>query len=443
MIHRPTYNTETNTQNHQTAVISLLKNPLSVWESVADTIHNFTILRPVPKIENQNTQSHLYIGLFPLYANFIEMTMPIQNTMSNSSVLWVGVGVLENAAWMYALAELQKISDLYNHKLTFLLLDANQNTYKLENTNPYMAFWYSQLKHGIVEKQYHGWRLGVQSLDTAHSIVSFLHQYPIDYATGSLLLGDTFQTKPTLLPNPNRQKPKAIIFGASSSVGAHIGEQLLKQGFVVYLHYNNTPLDTLVVRLGMAYGQDCVHSFAANLSDPKSLQGALAFCQSLGSLHTVVYACGVTENSILPLSRADSWQGFYQTNTFGFFSVVQGLLRQFIKQNHGNFIVISSVAGIVGNKGQSLYSSSKAALHGFIKSQHQEWQTKNIQFNAIVPGFIDTKQGMAHNISIPTDQIPEGRLAKPEEIAHAVGLLSYESSISGNIWVLDGGLSCI
>ena len=131
-------------------------------------------------------------------------------------------------------------------------------------------------------------------------------------------------------------------------------------------------------------------------------------------------------------------------NLKGAFNCSKAVVRSMMKQRYGRIVNISSVSGQAGQVGQTNYSASKAGLIGFTKSVAREYASRNIQVNAVAPGFIDTAMSQA----IPPKEremlikaIPMERLGAPEDIANVVTFLASDRAayITGQVLVVDGG----
>ncbi len=159
----------------------------------------------------------------------------------------------------------------------------------------------------------------------------------------------------------------------------------------------------------------------------------------------LVNNAGITRDNLLPGLSQEDIDDVIDVNLKGCIYVTRALTRNFVKNHGGSVINISSVVGLMGNKGQTNYSASKAGLVGFTKAFSKEYGRKNIRCNAIAPGFIDT--GMTAVLSKEQSaeiekQIPMGRIGQPEDIAKlALFLASNDSGyITGEIIKVDGGL---
>jgi len=185
---------------------------------------------------------------------------------------------------------------------------------------------------------------------------------------------------------------------------------------------------------------------ACEVSDGAQVADAIAAAeQALGPIDILVNNAGLTrDNILLRLSEAD-WDAVLDANLKGAFLTMRAVTKGMMKRRSGRIINISSVVGIIGNKGQANYAASKAGLIGLTKSAAREYASRGILINCIAPGFIETDMTAA----LPEDarkvlleEIALGRLGSPGDIADAVLFLASDlaSYMTGQVLVVDGGM---
>jgi 3-oxoacyl-[acyl-carrier protein] reductase len=186
--------------------------------------------------------------------------------------------------------------------------------------------------------------------------------------------------------------------------------------------------------------------FACDVSDSSAVAQLVADTESaFGSLDILVNNAGLTRDNIVMRLKDDDWDAVLDANLRGAFATIRAASKGMMKRRWGRIINISSVVGLIGNKGQANYAASKAGLIGLTKSVAKELASRNILVNAIAPGFIETEMTDAMTPEARKgliDAIPLGRLGSPADIAHAVAFLSsdYASYITGQVLVVDGGM---
>jgi len=187
-------------------------------------------------------------------------------------------------------------------------------------------------------------------------------------------------------------------------------------------------------------------AFACDVSDVASVTALVAAVEeSFGSLDVLVNNAGLTRDNIMLRLKDEDWDAVIDANLRGAFVAIRAATRGMMKRRWGRIINISSVVGLVGNKGQSNYAASKAGLIGLTKSVAKEFASRNVLVNAIAPGFIETDMTNAMTAEARaalTGSIPLERLGSPNDIAAMVAFLASEhaSYITGQVLVVDGGM---
>lgn len=159
----------------------------------------------------------------------------------------------------------------------------------------------------------------------------------------------------------------------------------------------------------------------------------------------LVNNAGITRDNLLMRMTEEDWDLVLDTNLKGTFNYCRAVSKHMISQREGKIINISSVVGLIGNPGQVNYSASKAGMIGLTKTLAKELASRNIQVNAVAPGFVETsmteKLTPQQRESLLT-MIPMKRTAQPEEIAGVVVFLASPAAryITGQVLCVDGGL---
>jgi len=163
-----------------------------------------------------------------------------------------------------------------------------------------------------------------------------------------------------------------------------------------------------------------------------------------GAYYGVVCNAGITRDNAFPMLSGEDWDAVLRTNLDGFYNVVQPLIMPMIRRKKpGRIVAISSIAGIVGNRGQVNYSAAKAGIIGAVKALALELAKRKITVNCVAPGLIDTD--MTKNL--PQDDIkrsiPMRRFGEPGEVARLVEFLCSPDAayITRQVIAVDGGLT--
>ncbi|MET8553617.1 3-oxoacyl-[acyl-carrier-protein] reductase [Streptomyces sp. NPDC004959] len=164
-----------------------------------------------------------------------------------------------------------------------------------------------------------------------------------------------------------------------------------------------------------------------------------------GPVEVLVCNAGITKDQLLMRMSEDDFGSVIDTNLTGAFRVVKRANRAMLRARKGRVVLLSSVVGLLGSAGQANYAASKAGLVGFARSLARELGSRNITFNVVAPGFVDTdmtKVLSEEQRAGIVAQVPLGRYAEPKEIAATVRFLASDdaSYITGAVIPVDGGL---
>ena len=186
--------------------------------------------------------------------------------------------------------------------------------------------------------------------------------------------------------------------------------------------------------------------FACDVADAAQVDAAVAEAEAaLGPIDILVNNAGLTRDNILLRLSDDDWDTVLDANLKGAFHTIQATLKGMMKRRSGRIINISSIVGLIGNKGQANYAASKAGLIGLTKSVAKEYASRNILANCVAPGFIETDMTDALPAEARVtllEEIALGRLGRPEDVAGTVLFLASDLAgyITGQVLVVDGGM---
>ncbi len=238
----------------------------------------------------------------------------------------------------------------------------------------------------------------------------------------------------------------ALVTGGASGIGRTISLELAKKHATVIVNYNRSreAADSLVEEINqMGEKALAIQADVSKYTDAERLVKEIL--AQFGQLHIVVNNAGITDDALILRMNEDQFDKVIATNLKGVWNVCKHAAKPLLKSGYGRLINISSVSGVMGNAGQSNYSSAKAGIIGMTKALAREFASRNVTVNAIAPGFIETdmtKKLPEEAVKAWAEQIPLKRFGKPEDVAHAVVFLASEeaSYITGHTLEVDGGL---
>ncbi len=239
----------------------------------------------------------------------------------------------------------------------------------------------------------------------------------------------------------------ALVTGGSRGIGRAIAVEFAARGAAVVVNYNKSPeaAEEVVAQIQSAGGKAA--AYQADVSDFKQAEALIKFAvETFGDLSILVNNAGITRDQLIMMMPEADWDAVINTNLKSAFNCSKAAVKHMMRKRVGRIINMASVAGQMGNAGQTNYSASKAGQIGFTKALAREVAARNITVNAIAPGFVDTEilDGMTPEIlEAALKMVPLARKGKPEEIAYAAAFLASDEAayITGQVLGVDGGMA--
>jgi len=234
----------------------------------------------------------------------------------------------------------------------------------------------------------------------------------------------------------------ALVTGSTRGIGRAIAETLAKSGARVAIVGRELQK---AQQAATAVGNGA-QGFACDVTDTAAVAKLVADVETaFGSIDILVNNAGITRDNLVMRLKDDDWDSVQNANLRGAFAAIRAVSRGMMKRRSGRIINISSIIGIIGNKGQANYAASKAGLIALTKSVAKELGSRNILVNAVAPGLIETEMTAAMTPEAREGlgkQIALERLGTPQDVAAAVAFLASDLAtyITGQVLVVDGGM---
>jgi 3-oxoacyl-[acyl-carrier protein] reductase len=236
----------------------------------------------------------------------------------------------------------------------------------------------------------------------------------------------------------------AIVTGGSRGIGRAICVELARCGYRLVINYlSNDDAARQTLALVREVGSDGELA-RFDVADTQAAAAALGpLVERDDRIEVLVNNAGVAMDGLMTWMSAETWQRVTRTSLDGFFNCTSPVLKQMVKLKRGSIITISSVSGLIGNRGQVNYSAAKAGLMGATRSLAAEVSRLNVRVNVVAPGLIDTEMIEKVPRDVIKRLIPMGRIGRPEEVARVVRFLCSDdaSYISGQVIGVNGGMA--
>lgn len=238
-------------------------------------------------------------------------------------------------------------------------------------------------------------------------------------------------------------KKWVLVTGSSRGIGRAIALRLAQDGYNIVLHGRTAASAGAALDEVRAAGAEA-RALAFDISDRSATREALeADVQAHGACYGVVCNAGLSRDGAFPALSEDDWDIVLRTNLDGFFNVLQPLTMPMIRtRKPARIVTLSSVSGLIGNRGQVNYSAAKAGIIGATKALAVELASRNITVNCVAPGFIETDMTDHLPVGEIMKMIPANRAGKPEEVASLVSYLMSDAAayITRQVIAVNGGL---
>lgn len=239
---------------------------------------------------------------------------------------------------------------------------------------------------------------------------------------------------------------RALVTGGSRGIGKSIVLELAANGCdVVFTYASSEEAAKQIESEAAKYGVKIL-SVKADASLMAEAEKSVSFAlENLGGLDILINNAGITKDNLLLRMSEEDFDKVISANLKSVFNYTKAAIKPMMSQRYGKIVNMTSVVGIIGNPGQANYVASKAGVIGFTKSTAKELASRNINVNAVAPGFITTDMTEKLNDKQKEAimaQVPLKRMGAPEDIAKTIVFLASADSdyITGQVIKVDGGM---
>lgn len=235
-----------------------------------------------------------------------------------------------------------------------------------------------------------------------------------------------------------------LITGSSRGIGKAIALRLASDGYDIVVHCRSRLLEAEQVRDEiLAMGRQC-RIVCFDLADRNAAKTLLtADIDKHGAYYGVVCNAGLARDNAFPLLSGEDWDQVLRSNLDGFYNVLSPLVMPMVQRRQpGRIVTLSSVSGLIGNRGQVNYSAAKAGIIGATKALALELAKRKITVNCVAPGLIETEMLEGLPLDEAIAAIPARRMGRPEEVAGLVAFLMSDDAayITRQVISVNGGL---
>jgi 3-oxoacyl-[acyl-carrier protein] reductase len=237
---------------------------------------------------------------------------------------------------------------------------------------------------------------------------------------------------------------RALVTGGSGAIGSAVCRQLAKDGCEIIVHANRNLEHAQQLAAKITASGGSAQAVAFDITDAAATKSALENILAGGAIQILVNNAGIHDDAVMPGMHPEQWTRVIDVSLNGFFNVTQPLLMPMIGKRWGRIINLSSLAAVMGNRGQVNYAAAKAGLHGATKSLALELASRGITVNAVAPGIIISPMiESAFPKETINSMVPMKRAGKPEEVADLIAFLASDRAayISGQIISINGAMA--
>ena len=242
--------------------------------------------------------------------------------------------------------------------------------------------------------------------------------------------------------NDSRQR-RALVTGGSGDLGGAISRQLASDGLHVIVHANGNHARAEDAVAQIVRDGGSAEAIAFDVADGDTARAAIDALLESGPIQVVVNNAGIHDDAPMAGMSDAQWKRVIDVSLHGFFHVTQPLLLPMARTRWGRIVSVSSVAAVLGNRGQANYAAAKSALHGASKSLAREMAARGITVNVVAPGVIAGRMAeAAFAPEVVKQLVPAGRAGTPDEVAALVRFLCSDAAgyINGQVIGVNGGM---